>query len=360
MKAAIYHQAHEPLTIEEIDIDNPMDNEVLLRTAASGVCGSDLHIVDAYIPVQGPMVLGHEAAGVVEAVGSNVRYVAPGDHIITCPSIWCGECEMCLSDHPYLCDNRQGRPENAAPRLSQGGKPVAQFTNLSSFAERMLVPERAVIKVEKDLPLETLALIGCGITTGLGAVLRTAKVEAGASVAVFGVGGVGLSALQGARIAGATTIIAVDINEYKLATAMEMGATHVVDASSSDPVAAIRDLTGGGVDYAFEAIGNKKTAEQAFASIKVAGTAVLIGFFPWDAVLEIPASQFIMEKKLIGCRMGSNKFRLDMPAYIELYRQGRLKLDEMVTKRMPLDQVNEAFRLMKAGEVTRSVLTFDS
>ncbi|MEE9284153.1 MAG: Zn-dependent alcohol dehydrogenase [Dehalococcoidia bacterium] len=358
MKAAVFHKAHDLLTIEDVEIDSPIGSEVLLRTVASGVCGSDLHIVDAYVPVQGPMVLGHEAAGVVEAVGPDVSYVKPGDHVVTCPSIWCGECAMCLSDHPYLCDNRQGRPDSAPPRLSQGGKPVAQFTNLSSFAERMLVPERGVLNVDKDLPLETLALIGCGVTTGLGAALRTAKVEAGSTVAVFGVGGVGLSTVQGAHIAGATMIIAVDINEYKLATALELGATHVVDASSSDPVEAIKGLTGGGVDYAFEAIGNKKTAEQAFASIKVAGTAVLIGFFPWDAMLEIPASQFIMEKKLIGSRMGSNKFRLDMPAYIELYKQGRLKLDEMVTRRMPLDEVNEAFRAMKAGEVTRSVLTF--
>jgi S-(hydroxymethyl)glutathione dehydrogenase/alcohol dehydrogenase len=305
------------------------------------------------------MVLGHEAAGVVEEVGAGVDYVARGDHVVICPSVWCGACEMCLRGHPYLCEQRPTRGHDQPPRLHKQGQPVAQFTNISSFAEHMLVAERALLKVDRQLPLESLALIGCGVLTGLGAALRTAKVEAGATVAVYGAGGVGLSAIQGAYLAGAATVIAVDVAPSKLDAALQFGATHGVDASRRDPVAAIREIVPRGVDYAFEAIGNKLTAEQAFASIREAGTAVLIGFFPSDARLDLPASEFISEKKLIGSRMGSNRFRLDMPAYIELYRQGRLKLDELVSRTGKLEDVNDAFDAMKTGEVMRTVLRFD-
>ncbi len=359
MKAAVYHAPHAPLRIEELDIDEPLAGEVLVRTAASGVCGSDAHIAEGFLPdVPVPMVLGHEAAGVVEAVGPGVDYVRRGDHVVICPSVWCGACEMCLRGHPYLCTQRPVRAPDQPPRLSRGGEPVHQFTNISSFAEQMLVAERATLKVDRELPLDSLALIGCGILTGLGAALRTARVEAGSTVAVFGAGGVGLAAVQGALIAGAATIISVDLSPRKLETAQQFGATHGVDASRVDPVEGIREIVPGGVDYAFEAIGNKTTAEQAFASIRDAGTAVLIGFFPAEARLDLPAADFISEKKLIGSRMGSNRFRLDMPAYIELYRQGRLKLDEMVTRRGKLEDVNEAFRAMREGEVTRTVLGF--
>jgi S-(hydroxymethyl)glutathione dehydrogenase/alcohol dehydrogenase len=359
VKAAIFYKPHEPLAIEDIEIDRPLAGEVRVRTVASGVCGSDVHIADGFLPgATGPMVLGHEAAGRVEEIGPGVEYVRPGDPVVICPSVWCGECEMCLRGHPYLCEQRPARRAGQPPRLSQGGHPVAQFTGVSSFAESMLVAERNLLKVDRELPLQSLALIGCGVLTGLGAVLRTARIEAGASVAVFGAGGVGLAAIQGAHLAGAAQIVAVDLAAPKLELAQQLGATHAVDASREDPVAAIRRIAPRGVDYAFEAIGNKRTAEQAFASIRDAGTAVLIGFFPADARLELPAADFITEKRLIGSRMGSNRFRLDMPAYIELYRQGRLKLDELVTRTAPLDDVNEAFRAVRAGEVTRTVLTF--
>ncbi len=362
MKAALFHEAHAPLSIEDIEIADPVGKETIVRTVASGVCGSDAHIIDGFIPgMRGPMVLGHEAAGIVEEVGPDVTYVKPGDHVIVCPSIWCGECETCLRGYPYLCDNRQQRAPDQPPRLSKEGAPIAQFTNVASFAERMVIAERGLLKVDDDLSLESAALIGCGILTGLGAALRTVKVEAGSTVAVFGAGGVGLAAAQGAYIAGARTIISVDINEYKMATAKEFGATHAVDASQTDPVEAIKEITGGaGVDYAFEAIGNANTAEQAFACVRpVGGTAVLIGFFPMSARLDLPAAAFITEKRLVGSRMGSNRFRLDMPAYLDLYRQGRLKLDELVTKKRTLDDVNAAFDDMKTGAVTRTVLTFD-
>ena len=261
MKAAIFHGPHEPLTIEQVDIDKPGPREVLVRTVASGVCHSDLHFVDGLYPYPAPAVLGHEAAGIVEAVGDQVTYVQPGDHVIACLSVFCGHCDMCVTGRTHLCRNPElRRAPNEKPRLSQGGTPVHQFLNISSYAERMLLHEHAIVKIRDDMPLDRAALIGCGVMTGVGAVLNTAKVPAGSTVAVFGAGGVGLSAIQGARIAGAGKIIAVDMMENKLATAKQLGATHIVDASSHDPVQAIREITGGGVEYSFEAIGNAKVA----------------------------------------------------------------------------------------------------
>jgi S-(hydroxymethyl)glutathione dehydrogenase/alcohol dehydrogenase len=223
----------------------------------------------------------------------------------------------------------------------------------------MLLHENAVVKIREDMPLDRAALIGCGVMTGVGAVLNTARIEAGSSVVVFGAGGVGLAAIQGARIAGARMIIAVDMVESKLATARELGATHIVDASSKDPVPAIIEMTGGGVDYAFEAIGLKVAAEQAFNSLRRGGTATIIGMIPVGQKVELDGYQFLSEKKIQGCTMGSNRFRVDMPRYIDFYLQGRLKLDEMISVRGRLEDVNEAFRAMKAGEVARTVLMFD-
>ena len=360
MKAAVFHAPHQPLTIEEIDIDEPLSHEVRVRTVATGVCHSDLHFVDGLYPLAAPAVLGHEPAGIVEAVGDQVSYVKPGDHVICCLSVFCGHCEMCLSGRPNLCRNPElRRSPGQKPRLSWRGQPVGQFANLASYAEQMLVHEHAVVKVREDIPLDKLALIGCGVTTGVGAVLNTAKIEPGSSVAVFGCGGVGLSAIQGARIGGARMIIAVDTVESKLAMARELGATHVVDASSHDPVEAIRELTGGGVEYSFEAIGLKRAAEQAFEALAPGGTATVIGMIPVGQKVELDGPSFLSEKRIQGSSMGSNRFRKDMPRYIDFYLQGRLKLDEMITRTGHLEDVNEAFRAMKAGEVARTVLTFD-
>jgi S-(hydroxymethyl)glutathione dehydrogenase/alcohol dehydrogenase len=360
MKAAIFHGVKEPLTIEEIEHDAPKAREVVVKTVASGVCHSDLHFVEGLYPLAPPAVLGHEAAGVVEAVGELVTYVKPGDHVISCLSVFCGYCDQCLSGHPSLCSSpdRQRAP-GEPPRLSQKGQPINQFINISSYAEKMLLHENAVVKIRDDMPLDRAALIGCGVTTGVGAVLNTARIEAGSSVAVFGAGGVGLAAIQGARIGGARMIIAVDISENKLATAKELGATHIVDASSHDPVSAIREMTGGGVDYSFEAIGLKIAAEQAFNCLRSGGTATVIGMIPVGQKVELDGYQFLSEKKIQGSTMGSNRFRIDMPRYIDFYLQGRLKLDEMITVRGKLEDVNEAFRAMKAGEVARTVLMFD-
>jgi S-(hydroxymethyl)glutathione dehydrogenase/alcohol dehydrogenase len=361
MKAAIFHGPNQPLSIEDVEVDKPQDREVLLKTAHSGVCHSDLHFVDGLYPFPAPAILGHEAAGIVEEVGKQVTYVKPGDHVICCLSVFCGYCPQCMSGHPNRCSNRAATQRAAGdkPRLSQKGKPLAQFADLSSYCEKMLVHENAVVKIREDIPLDRAALIGCGVTTGVGAVLRTAKVEPGSTVAVFGAGGVGLAAIQGARIAGARQIIAVDKFEGKLAMAKRLGATHTVDASSSDPIAEIKNLTGGaGVDYSFEAIGLKVAAEQAFNSVKPGGTATVIGMIPVGQKVELDGYMFLTERKLQGSNMGSNRFRIDMPQYIDFYLQGRLNLDDMISKHDKLENVNEAFRAMKAGEVARTVIDF--
>jgi S-(hydroxymethyl)glutathione dehydrogenase / alcohol dehydrogenase len=376
MKAAVFHGPKQPLTIENVDIDQPLEREVLIRTVASGVCHSDLHFVDGFYPFPAPAVLGHEAAGIVEAVGKSVTYVKPGDHVICCLSVFCGYCEDCMSGHPNRCSNRAAtqRPKDAKPRLSLNGQPLPQFADLSTYAEKMLLHENAVVKIGDNIPLDRAALIGCGVTTGLGAVLNTARIEPGSTVAVFGCGGVGLAAIQGARIAGARMIIAVDQFESKLALARRLGATHTIDASSSDAVEAIRKLASpgqsdapiieglgasGGVDYAFEAVGLKKLAEQCFDCIKPGGTATIIGMIPVGQKVELSGPMFLSERRIQGSNMGSNRFRIDMPRYIDYYLQGRLNLDDMISRRGKLEDVNDAFRAMKAGEVARTVLMFD-
>ncbi|HEX4209758.1 MAG TPA: Zn-dependent alcohol dehydrogenase [Candidatus Binataceae bacterium] len=376
MKAAVFHGPKQPLTIENVDIDQPLEREVLIRTVASGVCHSDLHFVDGFYPFPAPAVLGHEAAGIVEAVGKSVVYVKPGDHVICCLSVFCGYCEDCMSGHPNRCSNRAAtqRAKDAKPRLSLNGQPLPQFADLSTYAEKMLVHENAVVKIGNDIPLDRAALIGCGVTTGLGAVLNTARIEPGSTVAVFGCGGVGLAAIQGARIAGARMIIAVDQFESKLALARRLGATHTIDASGANAVEEIRKLASpgqsdtpiieglgasGGVDYAFEAVGLKKLAEQCFDCIKPGGTATIIGMIPVGQKVELSGPMFLTERRIQGSNMGSNRFRIDMPRYVDYYLQGRLNLDDMISRRGKLEDVNDAFRAMKAGEVARSVLMFE-
>jgi S-(hydroxymethyl)glutathione dehydrogenase/alcohol dehydrogenase len=298
---------------------------------------------------------------VVEAVGSEVRYVKPGDHVITCISAFCGECEYCLGGRPALC-TRGGlqRGPGEPPRLSQQGQPIHQFLDLSSYAEQLLVHEHAVVKIREDMPLDRAALIGCGVTTGLGAVFRTAAVEVGSTVAVVGCGGVGLSAVQGGAIAGASRVIAVDTNPSKLELARKFGATDAVNPADGDPVAQVRELTGGGVDYSFEAIGLKTTTEQAFRMLRNGGTATVIGMIPLGTKIEIHGVDFLAEKRIQGCNMGSNRFRVDMPKYVDFYLAGRLNLDDLLSHRLSLAEINEGFAALERGEVARSVIVFDA
>lgn len=360
MKAAMFRGPHRPLTIEEVSIANPGPREVLVRTAAVGVCHSDLHYIDGHYGCPAPAVLGHESAGVVEKVGDGVTYVKPGDHVITCLSVFCGHCEFCTTGRPYICENpERRRGQGLPPRLSQRGEVVSQFYDLSSFAEQMLIHEHALVKIRPDMPLDRAALIGCAVTTGFGAVTNTAAIDVGAVVAVIGCGGVGLSAINGAAIAGAGRIIAVDIRAAKLETARRFGATDLVDASECDPVEAVRELTGGGVAYSFEALGRKETAEQAFRMLRTGGVATIIGMVPEGQMIEIEAADLINDKRLQGSNMGSNRFRVDMPRYVDFYLRGDLKLDEMISRRIRLEQINDAFDEMRAGAVARSVVTFD-
>ncbi|MFP6706997.1 MAG: Zn-dependent alcohol dehydrogenase [Alphaproteobacteria bacterium] len=358
-KAAIMREAHQPLTIEEIDIDDPARREVLIRVVFAGVCHSDLHFIEGLYPIPCPCVLGHESAGVIEAVGADVTYVKPGDHVITCLSTFCGECEFCLTGRMSLCQSPMvQRAKDGQQRLTQNGKVVGQFANLSSYAEYILTHEHSVVKVREDMPLDRAALIGCGVMTGVGAVFHTAQVRPGDTVAVFGCGGIGLSAVNGAAIAGAGQIIAVDMVGSKLNLAKEFGATDVIDASVDDPVKAIRDLTGGGVEYSFEAVGLKVTAEQSFRSLKRGGTATIIGMVPVGTNIELHGPEFLQEKKIQGSTMGSNRFRVDMPRLVEMYMRGDLKLDQMISGRLKLGQINDAMDDLREGTVARNVIAF--
>jgi len=360
MKAAVLYEANKPLVIEEIQVSKPKRNEVLIRTAASGLCHSDLHFVDGTYPFKPPAVLGHESAGVVEQVGEDVHYVKPGDHVITCLNVFCGKCHFCLGGHLSLCrgtGTRRGSSEE--PRLSKDGKPVVQFANLGGFAEQMLVHENGLVKIREEMPLDRAALIGCGVTTGVGAVIRTAAVEPGTDVAVIGCGGIGLSAINGAALAGANRIIAVDRLASKLELAKQFGATHTVDASAGDSVAQVQEIAGGGVDYAFEAIGLKQTAEDAWAMLRSRGVATIIGMLPPGEKIEIPGMDLLTEKRLQGSAMGSNQFRLDMPRFVDFYLSGRLHLDQLISHRAKLEDVNDAMVALRTGEVARQVFMFD-
>jgi len=363
INAAVFRKVLEPLTVEAIDIDKPRGREVVVRSVATGVCHSDLHVVDGHgrFPLDKPIVLGHEGAGVVEAVGDDVTSVRVGDHVVACLSGFCGNCPQCLSGHPNLCTGGiVTRKDGDTPRLSQNGEMVRQFIGISSYAEKMLLHENSIVRIDPDLPLDRACLIGCGVLTGVGAALRSAGLEAGQTVAVFGCGGVGLSIVQGARIGGARQIIAVDQFESKREMALRVGATHFVNSGQDDPVKAVKALTGGlGVDHSFEAVGNAKLVRQSIESLAIRGTATIVGVLPPDATIEFPWMAIRPECKVQTSRMGSNRFRSDIPHYLEFYKQGRLDLDAMVTKQGRLDDINEAFRAMKAGEVARTVLKFD-
>lgn len=362
MRAAVQFQVPGELEIVDLEVDLPGRREVLIQVAASGLCHSDLHFLEGKYHTELPCVLGHEAAGKVLAVGDDVTYLEPGDHVITCLSTFCGTCRYCVTGRPYLC-NRLGveRAPDEKPRLSFKGERVNQFGRLGAFAEQMLVHENSTVKVREDLPLDRAALIGCAVTTGVGAVANTARIPLGATVAILGCGGVGLNAVQGAALAGAGTIIAIDKVAWKLELAKEYGTTDIVDASEEDAVEAVFGILPEGVDFAFEAIGLKSAAEQAFRMLAKGGTAVIVGMIPEGQMLEINGEQLMGDgKSLVGSNMGSNRFRVDIPKYVDAYLAGRLKLDELVSHRISLDEVNEGYAALNRGETTRSVIVFDN
>jgi S-(hydroxymethyl)glutathione dehydrogenase/alcohol dehydrogenase len=360
MKAAVLHAANQPLTIEEVSLAKPRAREVLVRTAFAGLCHSDLHFIEGLYPTPLPVVLGHEVAGVVEQVGSDVTYLAPGDHVIGCLSVFCGSCQYCTSGRTVLCDNTEVKLMPGQSRRLSWEKEgqMNQAFNLSAFAEQLLVHENALVKIDRDIPLDRATLVGCGVITGVGAVMNTARVPVGSVVAVIGCGGVGLSAVNGAALAGASRIIALDTVPSKLELARTMGATDTVLVGNEDPVQAVRDLTGGGVEYSFECLGLKATAEQAFAMLRPGGTATIVGMVPFGQKIELHGFDFLRERKIQGSSMGSNHFRTDMPRLLTMWQQGRLKLDHLISRRIKLAEINEGFSALKGGQVVRQLIDF--
>ncbi|MBL3687589.1 dehydrogenase [Leucobacter zeae] len=366
VQAAVFTGPNQPLEIQQLTLPaEPGPNEVLVRLAASGVCHSDLHALDGEWETPAPLVLGHEGAGVVAAVGSEVSDLEVGDHVILSWTPSCQKCEFCVSGNPVLCQlaNETAYRHvffDGKPRLSDGERDVKSFLAVGSFGDHAMVPASAAIRIRKDAPLAQAALVGCAVTTGIGAVVNTAKVEPGSTVLVVGCGGVGLNVVQGARLAGAKQIIVADVSAEKLELGRTFGATHTVNSREVDLVEAVRELTGGrGVDYAFEAIGLPFTIEACYEAIRRGGTAVVVGQVA-DGV-KISIDPFVMsdqEKKLIGCNYGSTRMSIDFPKIVDLYMEGKVDLDSMVTDRIRLEDVNEAFAQMRRGTGIRSVIEY--
>jgi S-(hydroxymethyl)glutathione dehydrogenase / alcohol dehydrogenase len=362
MKAAVLIQPGKPLEIDQLAISKPGPHEVLIRTHACGLCHSDLHFIEGTYPHPMPCVAGHEAAGVVEDVGSEVRTVKKGDHVVTCLSAFCGHCEFCVTGRMALClggDTR--RAAGQPPRLTRAsdGATVNQMLNLSAFAELMLVHEHACVAINPDMPLDRAAIIGCAVTTGAGAIFNACKVTPGETVAVVGCGGVGLATINAARIAGAGRIIAADPIPEKRELAVKLGATDVVDAGSADAARQIVELTRGGVDHAIEAVGRPQSASLAVASLRRGGTATILGMLPLSERVSLGAMDLLSGKKLQGAIMGMNRFPVDLPRLVDFYLRGLLDLDTIIAERIPLEAINEGFDKMKAGHSARSVIVFD-
>lgn len=362
MKAAVLTQAGTPLGIEDLVIDSPGPHEVLIRTAACGLCHSDLHFIEGAYPHAMPCVPGHEAAGIVEAVGSEVRTVKPGDAVITCLSAFCGHCEFCVTGRMALClggDTR--RAAGSHPRLARAdGSTVNQMLNLSAFAEMMLIHEHACVAVNPDMPLDRAAVIGCAVTTGAGAIFNAAKLTPGETVCVVGCGGVGLATINAAKIAGAGRIIAADPVPEKRELAMKLGATDTVDALADGAAASIVEMTKGGVDHAIEAVGRPASANLAVATLRRGGTATILGMMPLSERVGLSAMDLLSGKRLQGAIMGNNRFPVDIPRLVDFYLRGALDLDSIIAERIPLAAVNEGFEKMKRGDSARSVIVFAS
>ncbi|QTG81299.1 Zn-dependent alcohol dehydrogenase [Arthrobacter crystallopoietes] len=361
MKAAVIEAVGAPFEVQDVTIAGPQGHEVLVEVKASGLCHSDLHVASANVGFPLPAVLGHEVAGVVTAVGPDVTGFRVGEHVVTSPVHSCGRCRGCLTGKPYQCRVPQHtqRPREAQPRLSRGTDPLTQFIGVGGFAEQVLVHENTVVSVPHDLPFDRAALLGCGVVTGAGAALNTARLRPGDTVAVIGCGGVGLNVIQGAALAGAQRIIAVDLQSAKLDLAREFGATDTVNAAEVDSVQAVLDTTRGGVTHAFEVIGLKATAENAIAMLDVGGTAYLIGVHQPGATLNVTPFGDLMgrQKGIRGVAMGSANIKVDIPMFADLYLQGRFKLDELISQRISLAEIDHGYELLRGGAVARSVIT---
>ncbi|WP_421849515.1 Zn-dependent alcohol dehydrogenase [Novosphingobium sp.] len=361
MKAAILEKAGSPLVIDQLTVSKPGPHEVLIRTVACGLCHSDLHFIEGTYPHPMPCVGGHEAAGIVEEVGSEVRTVKKGDAVVTCLSAFCGHCEFCVTGRMSLClggDTRR-RP-GEAPRLtrSSDGSMVNQMLNLSAFAEMMLIHEHACVAINPEMPLDRAAVIGCAVTTGAGTIFNACKVTPGETVAVIGCGGVGLATINAAKIAGAGRIIAADPMPEKRELAIKLGATDVVDALDPDAAKQIQEMTKGGVHHAIEAVGRPASGDLAVASLRRGGTATILGMMPLNHKVGLSAIDLLSGKKLQGAIMGGNHFPVDLPRLVDFYMRGLLDLDTIIAERIPLESINEGFEKMKGGHAARSVIVF--
>jgi alcohol dehydrogenase len=352
-----------PVKIEEVELEPPRAGEALIRVAGAGICHSDIAVISGVRKLPMPLVLGHECSGIVEDIGEGTRTVKKGDHVVISYVPSCGRCMYCASGTPALCDpgrnaNRQGSLLSGGTRFRLEGKEIHHHLGISAFSEYTVVSENSAIPVTKDVPIEKLALFGCAVLAGIGSVINSARMKAGSTTAVFGCGGVGLNVIQGANLAGAKQIIAVDVVESKLSMARSLGATEIVNASTSDPIDEIRKLTGGaGVDYSFEAVGNTDVMAQAFRATRKGGETILVGVTSPEDQLTIPSSWLVDdERKIKGSYMGSVVPRRDIPLLADLYDSGRIKLDELVSRYVRLDQVNEALEALADGEVARQII----
>lgn len=360
-KAAILEQPGQGLTIGEVTFADPLPHEVLIDTKACGLCHSDLHFIDGHYPHPLPAIPGHEAAGVVRAVGSLVTTVKPGDHVVSCLSAFCGHCEFCVTGRMALClgaDTRRAKGE--PPRMVRAdGSPVGQMLNLSALSEQMLIHEHACVAIDKDMPFDRAAVLGCAVTTGAGTIFNACKVTPGETVLVVGCGGVGLAVINAAKIAGASKIIAADPLPEKRALAEVLGATQTVDALAEDAAKQIIAISNGGVDWGIEAVGRQASADLAVASLRRGGTAVILGMMPLDCKVGLGAMDLLGGKKLMGAIMGMNHFPVDLPRLVDFYLRGLLDLDTIIAERISLEQVNEGFNTMRAGHSARTVVVFD-
>jgi len=367
-RAAVTYEPGQPLVVEALDLDEPKAGEVLVRMAAVGLCHSDYHVMAGDRPVgMRPMVLGHEGAGIVEAVGEGVTRIRPGDHVVLMFIPSCGKCAYCVSGNTHACV--LGRQIARGPQLdgtyrlhNAAGDDVGQFCLVGAFSQHTVVSEHSLVVIDDDLPLDKACLVGCGVVGGFGAAVNRAGVTPGSSVLVIGLGGVGMNAIQGAAIAGATTIIAADTVSRKLTWARAFGATHTVDAGKEDVVARVMEITAeAGVDYAFEAISSPETIAQAYAATGRLGTTVVIGLTPshFEDLPISPLDLVLSQKTLMGTIYGTSNAPAEIPKLLAMYRNGRLRLDELVTTTYPLDEINQGYEDMLAGKNIRGVVVFD-
>jgi S-(hydroxymethyl)glutathione dehydrogenase / alcohol dehydrogenase len=363
MRAVVFRDPDHPVEVTDVELDPPKEGEVRVAIAAAGVCHSDLHVRKGDWNVAAPLVMGHEGSGTVTEVGPGVSALKEGDRVVLSWVPSCGRCRMCLAGHPARCELAadvllpRGVLYDGTTRLHRGGERIHHYLSVSSFAEEVVVPESGAIPIHAEAPLDVLALVGCGVATGVGAVQRTAAVPEGASVAVIGCGGVGLSVVQGARLARAGTVIAADLDPVRAELARSFGATHAVGAHNGDPVAAVQDITGGGVDFAFDAIGKIETTEQAIDMLAIGGTAVVVGLPPTGATARFaPLALAERELRIVGSNYGSTVPADDFPALVDLYLAGDLMLDELVTGRRPLEDAEAALQDLAAGRTLRTLL----